>query len=63
MDSPFYVAGDEKLQTFWRLGLISSVDIQPTLAKFGQFSINKGQGIWCFCQHKVYITVSSVISK
>ena len=41
LDSPFYVARDEKLQTSWNLGLISSVDIQP-IAKFSQFSINKG---------------------
>lgn len=44
LDSPFCVVRDEKLQTSWRLGLISSVDIQP-IAKFGQFSINKGQVI------------------
>ena len=29
LDSPFSVVRNEKLQTSWRLELISSVDIQP----------------------------------
>ena len=31
LDSLFYVVRDEKLQTSYRLGLISSVDFQPLM--------------------------------